>query len=108
MSGAMLWSPFATLEDARDAARTLLERRLVACANILPGVESMFHFDGEIRSGREVGVLFKTEAGALAEATSALAELHPYDTPAVMGWTMAETPDVTRQWLEECFAETED
>ena len=99
MSGAMIWCPFATLEDARAAARELLARNLVACANILPGVESLFRWEGEVQTAREVGVFFKTSEESLAKACEVLAEIHPYDQPAVIGWQADAVPDVTAQWL---------
>ncbi|WJY19621.1 divalent-cation tolerance protein CutA [Alteriqipengyuania flavescens] len=100
MSSAMIWCPFATLEDARAAARELLDRNLVACANIAPGVESLFRREGEVQTAREVGVFFKTSEARLAAACEILAEIHPYDEPAVIGWQADAVPGVTGQWLD--------
>ena len=65
---ALVWSPFASQEEAAAVARQLLEERLVACANILPHVLSIFRYDGKVQTAGEVGVLFKTEARLLDRA----------------------------------------
>ncbi|MCB2066139.1 MAG: divalent-cation tolerance protein CutA [Erythrobacter sp.] len=102
---ALVWSPFASQEEAAAVARQLLEERLVACANILPHVLSIFRYDGKVQTAGEVGVLFKTEARLLDRATARLAELHPYATPAIAGWEAASAPPATREWLAQLVEE---
>ncbi len=96
---AMIWSPFASTPEARQVAEILLQEKLVACANILPELLSIFRYEGKVQSASEVGVLFKTEASLLDAATRRLAELHPYDTPAICGWHVDSAPEETRKWL---------
>lgn len=96
---ALIWSPFASADDARAVAEAMLEECLIACANILPQVISVFRYEGRVQSGAEVGVLFKTHPDLLQAATSRLSELHPYDTPAICGWLADSTPLATRDWL---------
>ena len=50
-------------------------------------------------------MLFKTEASLLDSATSRLAEVHPYETPAICGWLVDSAPPETREWLAELTAE---
>lgn len=87
-------------------AEKLLAEKLIACANIIPGVVSVFRWGGEIQTQNEVAMLCKTSEEHLARATARLAELHPYDVPAIAGWIADEAPDVTRQWLEEATTKT--
>ncbi|WFL78623.1 divalent-cation tolerance protein CutA [Altererythrobacter arenosus] len=96
---ALIYCPFPDRESARSAANILLGERLVACANILGEVESIFEWNGERGSATEIGVLFKTHAEVLDKASARLGELHPYDTPAVMGWCCDAAPQATREWL---------
>jgi periplasmic divalent cation tolerance protein len=98
-TAAMIWSPFASAQEARQAAEIMLQEKLVACANILPELLSIFRYEGKVQSASEVGVLFKTEASLLDAATRRLAELHPYDTPAICGWRVDSAPEETRKWL---------
>ncbi len=98
---ALIWSPFETQSDAEQAARTLVEEGLVACANIVPHLTSVFRYEGQVQQASEVGVLFKTEARLLEQATTRLAKLHPYTTPAICGWHADSAPQETRKWLAE-------
>ena len=105
MRAALIWCPFGTAAQAQAVARQLLSERLVAGANILPAITSVFSWQGEIQSGEEVAVLFKTDAALLDAATARLEQLHPYDTPAIAGWAADSTPPVTGKWLADTLAE---
>ena len=72
------------LEVGRVLARELLERRLVACISLLPGLESHFRWRGEVQREAEVQLLLKTTPDRLAALEAALAELHPYDLPELL------------------------
>lgn len=98
---AMIWCPFPDREAARTVAETLLEEKLVACANLLDSVESLFVWQGKHDTASECGALFKTNDTLLKEACTRLADLHPYDTPAIMGWPCPASPEQTRDWLTE-------
>ena len=98
---ALVWCPFPDAECARTIAGSLLEEKLIACANIMPAIESVFTWKGAVSSETESGVLFKTTAEHLDAVTARLAELHPYETPAIMGWLIDKTPPDTGQWLNE-------
>ncbi len=96
---ALVWTPFDSIESARAVAETMVGEGLAACANIVPQVLSVFRYEGQVQSASEVGVLFKTRAILLDAAIARLAELHPYDTPAICGWLADSTPQATRNWL---------
>lgn len=96
---ALIWSTFASEAEAEAAANALLDEGVIACANILPGVRSLYAWNGERGEGREVGALFKTDAAVLDQAVARLAELHPYDTPAIVGWQVDAAAPATAQWL---------
>lgn len=96
---ALIWCPFPDQDSARRIANSLLDENLVACANLLGAIESVFQWQGNRESAQEIGVLFKTDAALLDRAVARLAVLHPYDTPAIMGWRCDAVPDATRAWL---------
>jgi len=98
--GALVWCPFPDAGSARAAAATLLDERLIACANILGAIESHFVWDGARATGSEIGVLFKTTAERLEDVVERLGDIHPYDTPAIMGWLVDETHPATLAWLQ--------
>lgn len=96
---ALIYCPFPDRETARTIAAQLLDEKLIACANILGEVESLYEWNGERGGGTEVGVLFKTHAKKLADAVERIAELHPYDAPAVLGWKCEVAGTETAEWL---------
>ncbi|WP_120076216.1 divalent-cation tolerance protein CutA [Aurantiacibacter odishensis] len=96
---ALIWSPFGSVQEAREVADVLLQENLVACANFLPQMTSVFRYEGQVQSANEVGVLFKTHGRLLDTATTRLAELHPYNTPAICGWMADSAPPATRDWI---------
>ena len=98
---ALIWCPFPDEPAARKAAAALLDERLIACANLVPGAGSLFAWRGERGENRETGALFKTTAAHLDEAMRRLAELHPYDTPAITGWTVHADAGTLAWLLEE-------
>ena len=102
---ALIWCPFADEDSAAAAAAQLLDEKLVACANILPPMRSLYLWQGERGEALEVGVLFKTDAGLLDRATARLAEIHPYDTPAVLGWRADTAARPTAEWLRSLVRE---
>jgi periplasmic divalent cation tolerance protein len=78
-----VYTTYPTLVEAERAGRTLVERRLAACVNILPGMISHYRWQGAIERGEEVVMIVKTRA-ALAEAVgAAVKEDHSYTTPAI-------------------------
>jgi periplasmic divalent cation tolerance protein len=101
LSAALIWSPFESEEAAAEAASRLLDEGLIACANILPGVRSLYVWRGERGEARECGALFKTDANLLADAVARLAAIHPYETPAIAGWRAEATAPPTEAWLGE-------
>ena len=99
MSAALIWCPFASEEAAAKAASQLLDEGLIAFANLVPGVRSLYVWQGERGEARECGALFKTEAGLLERAVARLAAIHPYETPAIAGWRADAVPPPTAAWL---------
>ena len=71
-----------SLEEARTLARTMVERRLAACAQITV-IESVYRWQGALAQEPEHRVLFKTRAEAYAELEAAIRARHPYELPAI-------------------------
>ena len=96
---ALIWCPFPDRDSARTIAGTLLDERLIVCANLLGPVESLFEWEGERGEAEEVGVFFKTDYALLEPAIARLEGLHPYDTPAIVGWRCDAVAKGTGAWL---------
>ena len=79
-----IYTTWPDLEAARSAARQLVEERLCGCANILPGAESFYHWEGSVQNDAEIVVILKAPAGNAAALNKRIAELHPYSTPCII------------------------
>lgn len=69
------------LSCARKLATTALKERLVACANLVPKIESHYWWQGALESSSEVLILFKTSTNQLPALEKVVVANHPYDTP---------------------------
>lgn len=96
---ALVWCPFPDRAAAAAAANCLLDEGLIACANMLPGMISLFKWNGERGEAEETGVLLKTNAAMLNRAIARLADMHPYDEPAILGWRCDAAAPGTAAWL---------
>lgn len=96
---ALIYAPLPDRESARSVAVALLDEKLIACANLLGEVESLYEWNGERGKSREIGVLFKTDASLLERAVARIEALHPYRTPAVLGWKCDAAGTETAAWL---------
>ena len=80
----LVYTTYPSVVEAERAARTLIERRLAACANILPGMMSHYRWQGAIERAEEVVMLVKTRSSLAEPVRAAVRELHSYDTPAIL------------------------
>ncbi|MCK6418178.1 MAG: divalent-cation tolerance protein CutA [Alphaproteobacteria bacterium] len=94
-----IYATFATAEEAQTIARALLEERLVACANIMAAHESLYWWEGEIQSGRETGVLFKTRADLFDQVTDFIKARHSYAVPCIVAWPVEQGHGPFLQWI---------
>jgi len=93
MSDAQILMVMSNVPDAATAqglARLLVETKLAACVNILPGVQSVYRWRGQIEQAEEVTLLIKTTREKYAQLQQTLVDAHPYDVPEVIAWPLAE------------------
>ena len=78
----VLLSTVATRDDAERIAQALVERRLAACVNVVPGVVSVYRWKGKVEKEGELLLVIKTRGERLEDLKGALlAGLHPYEVP---------------------------
>ena len=100
----VVFSTFADEETAARVARQLVEERLVACANLIPGARSIYRSNDEVADTREVVVLMKTRKQDWTALLSRLHELHPYDVPECIAVRVAAGAPRYMAWLDEALA----
>jgi periplasmic divalent cation tolerance protein len=91
---------------AERIVRALVEERLAACGNIVPGMTSIYWWQGEIQHESEVFVMLKTTAPRLSALLQRAVELHPYDVPELLVLDVQRGYEPYLRWLEESTAET--
>ena len=95
---------FANEEDAARVVRALVEERLVACGNVIPGARSIYRWQGAVAVEREVVVILKTRTQDWTALLSRLHELHPYETPELLALRVAAGAPRYLAWLDEALA----
>lgn len=96
---AMLYCPFPDEASAAAAAEMLVGENLVACAQILAPIRSHYRWQGEAEWAAEVPLLAKLPVGQCEAARARIAELHPYDLPAIVSW-MADCAPELEAWAQ--------
>ena len=85
---------------ARKIAAAALKDRLVACANIIPKIESHYWWKGQLESSSELLILFKTSKKKLGELERCVVKNHPYDTPEFVAVTFEAGTEKYLSWIE--------
>ncbi len=80
----VVWTTFGDLDSANRVVRDLVEKQLVACANLIPGATSIYRWQGEVHQEGEVLVFLKTTLEVLDEVMDDLRKHHPYDEPEMI------------------------
>jgi periplasmic divalent cation tolerance protein len=91
----------ANPEEARSLARTLVDERLAACATVIPGVESIYRWKGEVESAMEAIVMIKTEMDQLEALEKRLHQLHSYETPEFLVMNLDGGSAQYLEWIKQ-------
>ncbi|MFL6501194.1 MAG: divalent-cation tolerance protein CutA [Candidatus Udaeobacter sp.] len=94
-------STFPDQETARDISNELVTKKLAACANILPVVESIYRWKDKIESGNETLVLFKLREDRQTDFQEQLRSLHPYEVPEIIFVSISSGLPEYLRWVSE-------
>lgn len=92
---------FPDVEKARQTGTALVEAQLAACVNLLPGIESIYRWQGAVERAGEVLAIFKTTASAWSTFEQRLRELHPYDVPEIVALKPEQVAESYARWVME-------
>ena len=99
-----VYTTYPSIVEAERAGRALVERRLCACVNILPGMISHYRWQGACERGEETVMIIKTRASLSERVSSAVKQMHSYSTPAIL---VIPLESVDKNYIEWLMAETE-
>jgi periplasmic divalent cation tolerance protein len=86
-------------EKARQIGTVLVERQLVACVNLVPGVESIYRWNGQVEKSTEVLAIFKSTSRVYPALAEALTALHPYAVPEIVALRPAAVAEAYASWV---------
>jgi periplasmic divalent cation tolerance protein len=98
---ALVYCPCPNLDEAKRLGNALLDARLAGCINILPGMVSLYDWQGARETSDEVVLIAKTRAGGAAVVRGFLEREHPYDVPAILTIGLDDVNAPYRDWLDE-------
>jgi periplasmic divalent cation tolerance protein len=96
---AMLYFTAKDVNDAARIARLLLDRRLIACANVFP-VRSLYRWKGKVLDETEAVAICKTRRAAVRKAIAAAKKVHTYEVPCIVSYDMSEGLAAYTKWID--------
>ena len=100
-----VYTTYPSAVEAEKGGAALIGRKLAACVNILPGMISLYRWEGKVERGEEVVMIIKTRASLAEPVRAAVKEMHSYTTPAIL---VLPLESVDANYLEWLLAETEE
>jgi len=102
----LLYCTAASVAEAETIAEAVVGQRLAACANIIPGVTSLYWWQGRLEKGEEAVLILKTRASLAEAATAAVKAVHSYSVPCVLPLAVDAAAGGNADYLAWLLAET--
>ena len=97
----LVTAPSADLAAA--IARAVVEEKLAACGNVLPGVRSIYRWEGKVQDEPEALLILKTQRKRFAELRDRVLALHPYEVPEVIALPVEAGSDAYLDWIAQAM-----
>ena len=101
MTSTMIYVTTSSPQEALRIGRAVVADRLAACANVLPGITSVYRWQGEVQEDGETALILKTRSDLVERLTTRVKELHSYDCPCVVALPIAGGNPDFLQWIAE-------
>jgi len=101
MSHSFLYVTTASGEEAAAIGRALVSERLAACANVLPGITSLYWWEGSLQEENEAVLVAKTRNDLVEAAINRIKKLHSYDCPCVVALPISEGNADFLDWIDQ-------
>lgn len=102
MSYCMVISTFESKEEAMKLGSQMVEEKLAACCQIIPGIESIYMWKGEVRSSKEIILQVKTKGYLAEKVEKFLLSNHSYQTPEILKINIDDGNEKYLEWLDCC------
>jgi len=97
----VVFTTWPDAEGARTAARTLVEEKLAACANLLPAVESIYRWEGKVETAGDVLMILKTTIARYQMLETRIRALHSYEVPEIVSLRVTDGLPAYLRWVEQ-------
>ncbi|MGE4297864.1 MAG: divalent-cation tolerance protein CutA [Desulfovibrionaceae bacterium] len=101
MEPLFVYMTAADTAEAERIGRALVEARLAACVNVLPGMRSFYWWDGAVRTGDEAVLVAKTTRSRMDALTTAVQRLHSYEVPCIAALPIVDGNAAFLDWIRD-------
>ncbi|MDH5723553.1 MAG: divalent-cation tolerance protein CutA [Alphaproteobacteria bacterium] len=96
----MIYVTYPSNEEAKTISKVLIEKKLVACANIFPAHETMYWWEGKVEEGSEIAVIYKTTKENFEAVKDAILKQHSYDCPCIVALPIDQAYEGFADWIK--------
>lgn len=100
MCAILVYMTAPDMDTARKIGRTVVENKLAACVNMLPGMESVYWWDSAVCTGQEVVLIAKTRADLWDKLRACVCAVHPYEVPCIVHVNLDGGHEPFLRWIE--------
>jgi periplasmic divalent cation tolerance protein len=101
MTAIFVYITASSMDEANRIADAVVGERLAACANIIPGMTSIYHWKGKVERAQECALILKTRAELFGQLEARVKALHSYDTPCIVALPVTAGSAGYLGWVEE-------
>jgi periplasmic divalent cation tolerance protein len=104
----VVFSSCANADEAGRIARSLVDRQLAACVNIVPGVRSLYRWKGKLEDATELLLIIKTSRPLLGAVQAEIEHLHSYDLPETIAVQVVDGSERYLEWLSDSLKQSDE